>query len=86
MKLVFLEIANGVYALDQIRKMANKKGNPCRLIKNPICCGKIVVTAYKDLKYADRQHEPISLFYDVQDVLSGKKPKNLVDRSRKIGF
>ncbi|WP_304067081.1 recombinase family protein [Pedobacter glucosidilyticus] len=89
MKWVFSEIAKGVYAADQIRKMANEKGLKCqrmnfwRLIRNPVYCGKIIVPAYKDedLKYVDGQHEPIiseSLFYDVQDILNGKKRKTAV--------
>lgn len=86
MKWVFREIAKGIFAADQIRKLANEKGLKCermnfwRLIRNPIYCGKIIVPAYKDedLRYADGQHEPLiseSLFYDVQDVLNGKKRK-----------
>src|SRR3546814_12689674 len=47
-------------------------------IRNPIYCGKIVVPKYQDEEeYTVRgQHEPIiteSLFYEVQDVLNGKK-------------
>src|SRR3546814_1783128 len=47
-------------------------------IRNPIYGGKIVVPKYQDEEeYTVRgQHEPIiteSLFYEVQDVLNGKK-------------
>lgn len=89
MKWVFEEIANGNYATDQIRKMANRQGLKCgrmnfwRLIRNPVYCGKIVVPQHKDeeIRYADGQHEPLiteSLFYDVQDVLEGRKRKSAI--------
>jgi len=89
MKWVFEEIAKGNYATDQIRKMANREGLNCdrmnfwRLIRNPVYCGKIVVPQHNDeeIKIVDGQHEPIiseSLFYDVQDVLTGRKRKSAI--------
>jgi site-specific DNA recombinase len=86
---VFEEIAKGNYATDQIRKMANRQGLSCdrmnfwRLIRNPVYCGKIVVPQHndEDIKVVDGQHEPLiseSLFYDVQDVLSGRKRKSAI--------
>ncbi|MES2458858.1 MAG: recombinase family protein [Bacteroidota bacterium] len=86
MKWVFTEIAKGKYAADQIRKMANEKGLKCprmnfwRLIRNPVYCGKIMIPHHKeeDFKVVDGQHEPLiseSLFYDVQDILTGRKRK-----------
>ena len=84
MRWIFQVIAEGVFAPDQIRKMVNDKGfiisksNFYREIRNPVYCGKIVVKQYKDEdeQWVDGLHEPIiseALFYEVQDVLSGRK-------------
>jgi len=84
MKWIFREVSKGIYAADQIRKEANKKGLKCErsnfwnLIRNPIYCGKIVVSKFKDEEttLVQGQHEPLiseSLFYEVQDILNGKK-------------
>lgn len=84
MKWVFKELSKGVYAADQIRKEANKKGLKCarnnfwNIIRNPVYCGKIVVSKFKDEEtmIVQGQHEPLiseALFYEVQDILNGKK-------------
>lgn len=84
MKWVFQELSKGIYAADQIRKEANKRGLKCarnnfwNIIRNPVYCGKIVVSKFKDEEsiIVQGQHEPLiseSLFYAVQDVLNGKK-------------
>jgi site-specific DNA recombinase len=84
LRWIFQAIAEGVFAPDQIRKMVNDKGlmisksNFYREIRNPVYCGKIVVKQYKDEdeQWVDGQHEPIiseALFYEVQDVLCGRK-------------
>ncbi|MDX3917254.1 MAG: recombinase family protein [Pseudosphingobacterium sp.] len=84
MKWVFEELARGVYAAEQVRKMANKKGLKCernnfwKLIRNPIYCGIVVVPPYKndEIEFVKGQHQPIiseALFYRVQDVLNGNK-------------
>ena len=84
MKWAFNELSKGLYAADQIRKEANKKGLKCdrnnfwNIIRNPVYCGKIVVSKFKDEEtmIVQGQHEPLiseSLFYQVQDVLNGKK-------------
>ena len=86
MKWAFQEIANGVYAADQIRKEANNRGLKCSrsnfwyALRNPVYCGKIQVTKFKDEENSivKGQHEAIiseALFYDVQDVLDGRKRK-----------
>ncbi|SFH33046.1 recombinase family protein [Pedobacter insulae] len=86
MKWVFKEIVKNNYGADQIRKMANQKGLRCprmnfwRLIRNPVYCGKITIPQHKDedLAIVDGQHEALiteTLFYDVQDVLEGRKRK-----------
>jgi DNA invertase Pin-like site-specific DNA recombinase len=96
-KWAFQEIANNQFAADQIRKEANKKGVKCsrsnfwNLIRNPVYCGKIQVSEFKDEENITVQgkHEPIiseSLFYEVQNVLSGRQrssrhlPKITIDK------
>jgi site-specific DNA recombinase len=84
MRWVFQELSKGIYAADQIRKEANKRGLKCarnnfwNVIRNPVYCGKIVVEKFKDEEtmIVQGQHEPLiseSLFYEVQDILNGKK-------------
>ena len=84
MKWAFQEIANGIFAADQVRKEANKRGLKCSrsnfwyLIRNPVYCGKIPIVAFKDedKMVVPGHHEAIiseALFYDVQDVLEGRK-------------
>ena len=81
---VFEEINKGVLAPDQIRKAVNKKGfNVSRsyfwtMIRNPLYYGKIFIPAYKDedAHYVKSVHETLiseELFYNVQDILNGKK-------------
>ena len=84
MQWVFTELATGKYNGEQVRKMAYSKGLKCernnfwKIIRNPIYCGTIVVPPYEDeeIQFVKGQHEPIiseALFYEVQDVLNGKK-------------
>ena len=84
MRWVFEQIAKGTYATDQIRKLANEKGLNCdksnfwRVIRNPVYCGLITVSQYKDeeTSYVPGDHEALiseSLFYKVQDILQEKK-------------
>lgn len=47
-------------------------------IRNPLYCGKILIPKYKDKEahFVKAQHEPLvseALFYQVQDVLDGRK-------------
>jgi DNA invertase Pin-like site-specific DNA recombinase len=96
-KWAFQEIANNQFAADQIRKEANKKGVKCsrsnfwNLIRNPVYCGKIQVLQFKDEEniIVQGKHEPIiseALFYEVQNVLSGRQrssrhlPKITIDK------
>lgn len=85
-KWAFEELAKGTMAADQIRQEANKRGLKCSrshfwsIIRNPVYCGRIPIAKYKDDEYttAPGQHEALiseTLFYDVQDVLSGRKRK-----------
>src|SRR6185437_12175367 len=86
MKWVFEEISRGTFAADQIRRDANKKGLKCSrsafwtAIRNPVYCGRINASKYKDEEplLAQGRHEPLiseALFYDAQDVLCGRKRK-----------
>ncbi|MEA3426708.1 MAG: recombinase family protein [Bacteroidota bacterium] len=85
-KWAFEELARGEYAADQIRKEVNKRGLVCsrsnfwNAIRNPVYCGRIAIAGYKDEKSTTvkGQHEPIiseALYYEVQDILSGRKRK-----------
>ena len=83
-KWIFETLAEGLYASDQVRKMAITKGLKCsknnfyNCIRNPIYCGKIFIPKYKDEESCTVQgkHEAIvseTLFYAVQDILEGKR-------------
>lgn len=87
MKRAFKEISEGIYSTEQLWKQARKAGLKCTknsfwmAIRNPVYCGKIVVPKFKDEDSHTVQglHEPLiseSLFYKVQDVLSGRKRKS----------
>jgi len=81
---VFEELAKGTKAADQVRKEANRMGLKCgsskfwSMVRNPVYCGQIYIPEFKEeaAYYVKAQHEPIVseyLFYEVQDVLDGKK-------------
>ena len=83
-KWIFETVAMGTFTTEQIWKQALQKGFKCSkhgfwiIIRNPVYCGKIFVPKYKDEEshFVQGQHEPLiseSLFYQVQDVLDGKK-------------
>ncbi len=84
MRWVFDEIAKGVYNTEQVYKMAKEKGFTSTkslfwfAIRNPVYCGKIYIPKHKDeeARFVKGQHEPLiseALFYDVQDILDGRK-------------
>lgn len=86
MKWAFNEVSEGKYSTEQIWKRAKELGLICSknsfwlAIRNPIYCGKIVIPKYKDEDSytVPGLHDPLiseSLFYDVQDVLNGRKRK-----------
>jgi site-specific DNA recombinase len=87
LKWVFEELALGKLNTEQVWKLAREKGlsrgsknNFWVAIRNPLYCGKIVIPKYKDeeTQIVQGQHEPLiseALFYDVQDVLNGRKKK-----------
>ena len=91
-KWAFEQVATGRFQIDDIRREVNKHGLNCSksnfytLLRNPVYCGKIVVPAYRDEpeSLVTGQHEPIiseCLFYEVQDILNGKKRIQLVKMS-----
>jgi site-specific DNA recombinase len=83
-KWAFEKVAEGQYNVDQIFKECFKRGIKCcranfwNLIRNPVYCGKIYLSGYKDepARHVPGLHDPIiseELFYEVQDYLNGKK-------------
>ncbi|WP_134091849.1 recombinase family protein [Olivibacter sp. XZL3] len=86
MQWAFKEISKGIYSTQQIYRSVAQKGLKCsknnffRHIRNPMYCGNIVIPEYKDEKemMVKGLHVPLiteDLFYEVQDVLEGKKRK-----------
>lgn len=84
---VFEEMATGLHHIDHLRMLAHKKGLKTKrsafheMFRNPAYIGKIRVPAYKvdPAMIVEAKHEPIiatKLFYDVQDILEGKRKKN----------
>lgn len=97
----FEAIASGSQSVYSIWEEARLKGLKCSkntlwlIIRNPVYCGKIFVSRYKDEEnqYVKGQHEGIiseSLFYEVQDILDGKrkiyKTKKEADELQLRGF
>ena len=87
MRWVFEQLATGNWYIDQIWKEARKKGLSCgrknfwQIIRNPVYCGQIFISKYKDEEahVVPGQHEaivPESVFYEVIDVLDGRKKSN----------
>lgn len=83
MKWAFKEIARGIFNTEQIWKAAKEKGLKCSkntfwdAIRNPLYCGKIFISAFKDEEeqFVQGLHQPIvseALFQEVQDVLDGR--------------
>lgn len=86
----FEEIAKGVYNTEQVWKQAKEKGLKCskstfwQMIRNPVYCGKIFVSKFKDEEshFVGGRHQPLiseALFEKVQEVLDcrgiGSSPK-----------
>lgn len=80
----FKSISEGQLSSEQVWKAAKEKGLKCsknnfwNAIRNPAYCGKIVIPKLKNEESYTVQglHDPLiseSLFYDVQDVLNGRK-------------
>ena len=84
MRWAFEEIAKGIFSTEQIFWKAKDKGLRCTknnfwfAIRNPVYCGKILIVKFKDEEAHTVKglHEGLiseSLFYDVQEALSGNK-------------
>lgn len=80
----FEELATGLTTVIDVLRRARIKGLDCsrnnfwKLIRNPVYCGKIMIPATEDeeAQLVQGQHEPLiseELFYEVQDVLDGRK-------------
>lgn len=86
LKWSFETLSHGDLTVESVYREAHIKGLKCskqqfwNLMRNPVYCGKIFLKGYKDeaASIVKGNHEPIiteTLFYDVQDVLEGKKRK-----------
>lgn len=84
MKWAFEELSHSKLNTEQVWKKAKEKGLKCSknnfwvAIRNPIYCGLIFIPKYKEEEsmLVKGQHEPLiseTLYYDVQDVLDGRK-------------
>jgi site-specific DNA recombinase len=84
MKWIFEELGKGLYSSEQVFRNAYEMGLECKknnffnLIRNPVYCGNILIPKYKDEETHTVKglHEAIiseTLYYDVQDVINGKK-------------
>jgi site-specific DNA recombinase len=82
----FEEVSTGNNPIAEVYRMAKAKGLTCsknnfwHAPRNPVYIGKIVIPKLKDEETYNVEglHEPLirpSLFYDVQDVLEGRKRK-----------
>ena len=84
MRWVFKNLATGNWYIDQIWREAKLKGLSCgrknfwQLIRNPVYCGKISISKYKDEEahLVQGQHEALiseGLFNQVMDILDNRK-------------
>ncbi|WGQ12602.1 recombinase family protein [Pedobacter gandavensis] len=80
----FNELSSGKYAVDQIWRAALSRGLKVgrnhfrKMIQNPVYCGKIVISKYKDEDeyWVDGKHKALisdALFFQVQELVEGKK-------------
>ena len=85
-KMAFKEFATGLYNIEELRHKLRKKGLNCNrnsfwmLLRNKAYIGKVLVPAYKGdpEEWIEGKHKAIideSTFYQVQDILSGRKRK-----------
>jgi len=82
----FEEVSHGQNTVVEVYRQAKKKGLPCsknnfwHALRNPVYIGKIVIPKLKDEESytVEGLHDPLikpSVFYEVQDVLEGRKRK-----------
>ncbi len=83
-KWAFEELAKGVLDIEAVRKLALEKGLTLQrsqfwnLVHNVSYCGLVAISAYKEEEAHSVKgiHQPIiseALFYEVQDILTGRK-------------
>ena len=83
-RFAFQQVADGVFCTKDAWRLASERGLKCTLnsfwavLRNVAYYGKVVVPAYKneEMQIVTGLHEPLiseSLFYDVQDILNGRK-------------
>jgi site-specific DNA recombinase len=76
----FEQLAKGTFTVNQVRKMTDIRGFKCgrsyfwKLIRNPVYCGIVTISANKneELQFVKGVHEPLiseDLFYEVQRIL-----------------
>jgi len=80
---VFLQLAKNIYRIEEVRKVADRKGLKCsrsyffRLIRNPAYCGLIPIKSETAEHYLVKGiHEPLiseALFYEVQKIINTKR-------------
>ncbi|TKC57150.1 recombinase family protein [Pedobacter hiemivivus] len=85
-KYAFEKITTGMFSTEQIWKVSKANGlksgknNFLVAMRNPVYCGKLFIPKYKDeeSQLVKGIHEPLiseKLFYEVQDVMDGRKKK-----------
>ena len=90
----FEDLLKGIYIQEEIRKKLYEKGFHCSknnfnvLIRNPVYCGIIKIPAYKgeEEMLVKGQHDPLisaEFFWQVQDILNGRRPNHPVKHTRK---
>ncbi len=83
-QMAFEMMASGNYHIEELRHILNKKGMPLGrtrfwcMLRNPVYIGKVAVPAYKQEAgiIVKASHDAIisdALYYEVQDVLEGRK-------------
>jgi site-specific DNA recombinase len=91
----FEQLSTRQYHIAEVWKMVSKKGFKMSrngffyLVRNPVYIGKVLIPAYKEepAQIVQGRHEPLineRLFYDVQDVLDGKKKARIPAQKNKL--
>ena len=85
----FETIAEGIYDTENVWKLGRSRGMKCSrntfwaALRNPVYCGKIIIPPNEDneISLVDGIHRSLiseDLFWDVQDILNGKKKRQSV--------
>lgn len=83
----FEMMATGLYQIEELRRMLSKQGMPLGrtrfwyMMRNPTYIGKVFVAAHKNepaciVKGVHEAIVPEAMFYEVQDILDGRKKKD----------